>query len=103
MSIDIIGLIAGVCTTISAIPQILQVIRSDNAEGLSMTTYTIHSAGLVMWIAYGALSRNLLIIAFNGVTLFMNCIIMTACALDRIKKGGRREGGAHEDTIGDIV
>jgi uncharacterized protein with PQ loop repeat len=68
-----------------------------------MTTYTIHSAGLVMWIAYGALSRNLLIIAFNGVTLFMNGVVMTVSILDRVKKRGSREGGAHEDAVGDLV
>lgn len=70
--IDIIGLFAGTCVTISTIPQILKVWRTKKVKDISLKTFGILTFGILVWVIYGILKEDLPIIITNSVSLCLN-------------------------------
>lgn len=64
-----IGLAAAALTTLSFLPQVLKVWRSRRADDLSLATFGMFCAGVVLWLAYGVLIGDLPLIVSNAVTL----------------------------------
>lgn len=67
-----LGLAAATLTTLSFLPQVLKIWRTRNAKDLSLTTYGMFCVGVVLWLAYGLLVRDLPIIVANVVTLALS-------------------------------
>ena len=67
-SITVIGLLAAACTTASYLPQVLKTLRSRRTADISLLTYLILTAGLLLWFAYGVLLRDLPMMLANGIT-----------------------------------
>ena len=74
--IDIIGLFAGTCVTISVIPQILKVWRTKKVKAISLKTFSILTFGIGVWIVYGILKNDLPIIITNGVSFCLNLLMV---------------------------
>lgn len=74
--IDIIGLFAGTCITISTIPQIVKVWKTKKVKDISLKTFSILTFGIAVWIVYGILKEDLAIIVTNSVSLFLNLIMV---------------------------
>lgn len=72
----ILGIMAGMLTTISFIPQVIKIYRSKDAKDLSMTTFCIFSCGVFLWLVYGILANEWPIILANGVTLILIFMII---------------------------
>jgi len=66
---NIIGYIAGIGTTISFLPQIIDVINNGKTENISLIMFCIHTTGVSLWVTYGVLVKNYIIVVFNGITL----------------------------------
>jgi len=73
--IDIIGLFAGTCVTISVIPQILKIWKTKKVKEISLKTFGILTFGILIWIIYGFLN-DLPIIITNSVSLCLNLIMV---------------------------
>lgn len=73
---DIVGYFAGIGTTISFLPQVLRIIKTGSVNDLSIYTFLIHSTGASLWIVYGIMITNPILIVFNGITAFLNLIIL---------------------------
>ncbi len=71
----IVGLSAGTCTTVSLIPQVVLVVRTRSTTGLSPTTYAIHALGTSIWIAYGVIKSDPIIIGFHCVSFLLSCVV----------------------------
>jgi MtN3 and saliva related transmembrane protein len=69
----IVGLLAAFCTTISYIPQLKKCYDTGSADDLSLKMFSILAAGIALWIAYGALQGDIVIILANSVSL---CLLM---------------------------
>jgi MtN3 and saliva related transmembrane protein len=69
--IAIIGILAGICTTIAFLPQVLKTWRSKSAKDLSLGMFSIFCAGVVLWLTYGILIGDLPIILANGFTFVL--------------------------------
>ncbi len=69
MSPDLIGTAAGILTTIAFIPQLVKTWRSRSADDVSLVMFLLFSTGVVLWIAYGILTKSVPIVVFNGITL----------------------------------
>jgi len=67
---EIIGIIAGLCTTISFIPQAIKVYKSKQTKDISLKMFILFTAGLIFWLIYGILLNSLPIILANSLTLF---------------------------------
>lgn len=69
--IKVIGLLAGICTTMAFLPQVLKTWRSKSAKDLSLGMFSIFCTGVALWLAYGILIGDLPIILANGVTFLL--------------------------------
>ena len=67
--ITVIGLIAATCTTFAYVPQAIKTIKTKDTKSLSLIMYVIMTVGIVLWLSYGILLRNLPIIFANTVTV----------------------------------
>ncbi len=74
--IDVIGLFAGGCITISTIPQIVKVWKTKKVKDISLKTFSILTFGILVWIIYGILKEDLPIIITNSVSLCLNLTII---------------------------
>ncbi|ABQ06371.1 SemiSWEET family sugar transporter [Flavobacterium johnsoniae] len=74
--IDIIGLFAGACITLSTVPQIVKVWKTKKVKDISLKTFSILTFGIIVWIIYGILKEDLPIIITNSVSLCLNLIMI---------------------------
>ena len=68
---EALGIAAGICTTISFVPQVLKVWRSRSAADISLAMFLIFTAGVALWFVYGLLIGSPAVIAANGVTFVL--------------------------------
>lgn len=69
--IQLLGLVAGACTTIAFLPQVLKTWKSRSAKDLSLGMFSIFSLGVFLWLVYGFLVQDIPVIAANMVTLML--------------------------------
>ena len=69
--IERLGFVAGACTTLSFLPQVLHVWRSRSADDISLGMYTVFMLGVSLWLIYGIVSAQIAVIVANGVTLVL--------------------------------
>lgn len=88
-STTLIGILAACCTTISFVPQVLQILRTGNVEGISIGMYSIFTTGIALWLAYGLFLNDLPIIAANLVTLLLCLAVLRLTIKHRLKPGNQ--------------
>ena len=74
--IDVLGFFAGICVTLSVIPQIIKVWRTKKVQDISLLTFSMLTFGIALWVVYGILKNDLPIIITNGVSLTLNLIMI---------------------------
>ncbi len=67
--IEAIGLLAGGLGIVAWIPQIRDVWVREQHEGISLTTFSIVTIALSLWLIYGVLVESLAMIVANVFTL----------------------------------
>jgi MtN3 and saliva related transmembrane protein len=77
-STDYIGIAAGICTSISLLPQLIKLIKEKNARDLSITYLIILLVGLVLWVWYGIRQKDLPIVITNAFAATLNVAILVA-------------------------
>jgi MtN3 and saliva related transmembrane protein len=70
-SVEILGLIAGSCTTIAFLPQVIKTWKSRSAKDLSLSMFSIFCVGVILWLIYGILQKDLPVIVANFITLML--------------------------------
>jgi MtN3 and saliva related transmembrane protein len=65
----LIGLIAAVGTTLSYVPQLKKCWETGRADDLSLKMFCILAFGVAMWVVYGVLKKDAVIILANSVSL----------------------------------
>jgi MtN3 and saliva related transmembrane protein len=73
-----LGLIAGTCTTLSFLPQVLRTLRTRHAGDLSAAWLLIFGLGTTMWLVYGLLRSDVAVAAANGVTFALVLTLVVA-------------------------
>ena len=73
---EIVGLVAGICTSLSLLPQLVKLLKNKKAEDISLFYLVILFIGLGMWIWYGFLREDVPIMATNGFSLVINGVII---------------------------
>lgn len=66
-----IGLLAAFCTTVSYVPQVRKIWQTHRTEDLSLHTFSLLAAGIALWVVYGVLQQDPVIILANSVTLLL--------------------------------
>ena len=70
----ILGLIAGACTTLSFLPQVIRTLKTRHARDLSAAWLLIFGLGTALWLTYGILKGDVAVALANGVTF---CLVLT--------------------------
>ncbi|MFO1379006.1 MAG: SemiSWEET transporter [Chitinivorax sp.] len=76
--ITLVGMVAGICTTLAFVPQVLQVYRSRSAKDISLGMYAIFLSGVVLWLIYGVMIDAMPIIVANAVTMILAGAVLLA-------------------------
>ena len=70
--VDILGYSAGAITSLTFLPQVIKTWKEKSAKDISLLMFVIAAVNEVMWIAYGALLNNWVIILTNAIVLAMS-------------------------------
>lgn len=70
--VDILGYAAGAITCLTFLPQVIKTWNSKSARDVSLHMFLIAAVNEVMWIVYGALLDNWVIILTNAIVLSMS-------------------------------
>ena len=74
--VNIIGMAAAVCTTVSFVPQLIRVWRLRSAREISFTMFLVFSVGVFLWLVYGILIHSVPVMLANGATLLLSLAIL---------------------------
>jgi MtN3 and saliva related transmembrane protein len=69
--VQLLGLAAGSCTTIAFLPQVIKTWKSGSAKDLSLGMFSFFCFGVLLWLVYGIMQRDIPVIAANLVTLIL--------------------------------
>jgi MtN3 and saliva related transmembrane protein len=69
--VDILGYSAGAITSLTFLPQVIKTWKVKSAKDISLLMFVIAAINEVMWIIYGALLDNWVIILTNIIVLSM--------------------------------
>jgi len=85
---NLVGILAGILTSSSLIPQLVKIIKTKKAEDISMPMLLILFVGVGLWVFYGVLGRDWPIIITNSVSLILNLVVLLFSYVyrDRSKK-----------------
>jgi MtN3 and saliva related transmembrane protein len=64
-----IGFVAAFCTTVSYVPQVRKCWRTHSTGDLSLKMILLLAAGISLWIVYGFVKGDMVIVAANSVSL----------------------------------
>ena len=86
--IEIIGIVAGILTTIAHIPQCYTLYKSINLNhDVSIWTYIILFIGLILWLIYGYNLRLPSVILANCISIILTIVIIVRIFyLNNLKK-----------------
>jgi MtN3 and saliva related transmembrane protein len=73
---EFLGYCAAFCTTVSFVPQALQVIRSRDTRAISLPMYALFTGGIALWLVYGVMIMSWPLLAANTVTLLLAGFIL---------------------------
>ncbi|WP_084404083.1 SemiSWEET family sugar transporter [Marinobacterium litorale] len=64
-----VGIFAAICTTSAFVPQVVQILRTGNVDGISLLMYSIFTVGVASWLGYGIIMQDLPMLLANMITL----------------------------------
>ena len=73
---QVIGIVAGICTGISLLPQLIKIVKEKKADDISYFMLFILLAGLAGWVWYGILKNDYPIIITNSFSFLVNTAII---------------------------
>jgi MtN3 and saliva related transmembrane protein len=65
----VIGLAAAVCTTGANLPQLKKAWTTGQTDDISKSMLLVLVSGLALWVVYGVLQEDIVIILANGISL----------------------------------
>jgi len=68
ISPEALGLIAGALTSTGFIPQLLKALKSKSTKDISLPMLLIIFTGVILWLIYGLIIKDLPIILANALT-----------------------------------
>ncbi len=74
--IQILGLAAGTITSITFLPQVIQIWKTKSAKDLSLQMLLLLILGVTMWLSYGLLIKDAAIIYTNSMVLLMSLVML---------------------------
>ena len=73
---DLIGIIAGILVLSSFIPQLHKAYKTKKMSDLSIYLMGLIASGMFLWVVYGIIRRDPVIIGTNAAGFVLNIILM---------------------------
>ncbi len=73
--LEILGLAAGTITSITFLPQVIQIWKTKSAKDISLGMLGLLMLGVSMWLVYGIIVKDIAIIYTNSMVLLMSLIM----------------------------
>jgi MtN3 and saliva related transmembrane protein len=73
---SVIGILAAFLTTLSFVPQIIKAYRTKRMKDVSRYLMILFATGSILWIVYGILHKDLVIIGANATAATFNIILL---------------------------
>ncbi|WP_398473262.1 SemiSWEET family sugar transporter [Tardiphaga sp.] len=74
--LPVIGMVAALMTSLSYVPQVRKALPRGATADLSLKTLGILTTGLAIWVIYGVLKDDLVIILGNGVGAALSGMVL---------------------------
>ena len=74
--VDTVGTIAACLTTASFVPQAWLSFKTRDVSGVSLSMYSVFTAGVALWLVYGLLLGAWPIVVANAITLLLALAIL---------------------------
>lgn len=85
-----IGYLAALLTTLSFVPQAIKTIATRDTEGISVLMYLGFTVGVFLWMVYGVMRDDLVIITANALTFLLALPILVIALRNLMRAGPRR-------------
>ncbi len=76
MDATTIGLVAGALTSFAAVPQVLRTWRTRQARDLSIWQPVILTVGMLLWLVYGLLLKDIPLIVANLFSIICYLVLI---------------------------
>ena len=71
-----VGIVAGILTSASLLPQFIKLLKTKRAEDISLFFLFLLTCGLAMWVWYGIIREDIPIVVTNAFSLLLNGLII---------------------------
>ena len=69
--VTLLGLLAGLMTTVAFVPQVIKTWRTQATHDISLTTFAIFTTGVFAWLVYGIVIEDAPLVMANAVTFVL--------------------------------
>ena len=73
---NLLGIVAGTLTTTSFLPQVVKAWKSRHTKDISFLMFIMLFAGIVLWLAYGIIKRDIPIVFANALSFILVATIL---------------------------
>lgn len=72
----IIGICAGILTSVSTVPQLLKMYKEKKAKDVSIGFLLVLILGLILWIVYAIEKNDLILLFANAFSVMVNLMVL---------------------------
>ena len=72
-----LGMVAGLCTSFSFVPQVIKAWRSGDTEAISKRMYLAALASYSLWVVHGLMISSTPVVLFNVLNLMFAGTVLT--------------------------
>jgi MtN3 and saliva related transmembrane protein len=87
--LTVLGLVAGLCTSLSFVPQVLKAWREGNTDAISKRMYVASLIAYGLWIGHGLMIASVPVVLFNVINIIFAGIILSL-KLRSLRSAGAR-------------
>ena len=73
---NIIGIVAGIFTTLAFLPQVIKTWKMKETKDLSLGMFLMFTLGVLLWLIYGIMINSMPVILANAGTIILAGIIL---------------------------
>ncbi len=76
LTIEIIGILAGILTSIGFIPQLIKGYKTKKLDDVSYYMPSVLAIGMILWLTYGILIESIAVITANFFSIACNITLL---------------------------
>ena len=75
-TIELIGILAGILTSIGFIPQLIKGYKTKQLDDISYYMPMVLAVGMFLWLTYGLLIRSIAVVVANAFSIISNLTLV---------------------------